>query len=546
MTALALALALEASLPPPRDWIAVRNGAVQLALAHREPDRLDGGVLTVDPRSRVVMWEGIAGEMGCPIKVEVTFENVRSVSLGEPGFVLQFRQGKGPRMLLIPRPHAQWLREERKVRSSQVTQAGRDGLLTGPDGEAMPLTGSAASTMPLVEHLNLPSSVTADTRAAVAAIRDALGRTPAPATLIREALYGATWEASPSEIAEAPAEFEGQAVRVRGRFEAPAANAPARLVDEAGGAVLVAPDADIARLVAVESKAWPGQAIEVTGVVRRDPTAPAEGPRYAVSFWDFDASALPAAAAIAADATTMKLPELLSNPEAVKGRLVRVVGQFRGRNLYGDLPARSQRASADWVIKDDVYAVWVGGRKPKGPGWELDGSLKRDTGKWIEVIGRPETRNGVTYIRAAQVRITDPPRPTADAAPPSPPPERPKVPPVVVFALPLDGDGEVAPDSRFVVQFNKDMNEETFKDHVLLRYAGPTLPGDRQFDGIKLTYDEGRRALTVDPGDVLRPGRQIELMLLPGISDVDGLTLVARPGKQVDGAADVLRFRTGT
>src|SRR5204863_270053 len=85
-------------------------------------------------------------------------------------------------------------------------------------------------------------------------------------------------------------------------------------------------------------------------------------------------------------------------------------------NLYGDLPARSERASGDWVIKDDLYAVWVSGRKPKGSGWELDANLKRDTGKWIEVIGKPETRNGVTYVRAAHVRITDPPRPTAGPA----------------------------------------------------------------------------------------------------------------------------------
>ena len=80
------------------------------------------------------------------------------------------------------------------------------------------------------------------------------------------------------------------------------------------------------------------------------------------------------------------------------------------------------------------------------------------------------------------------------------------MPPVVVFALPLDGDSEVPRDSRFVVQFSKDMDEATFAGHVLLRYAGPVLPGDRAFDGVRLNYDEGRRALTVEPGDVLRPG----------------------------------------
>ena len=128
----------------------------------------------------------------------------------------------------------------------------------------------------------------------------------------------------------------------------------------------------------------------------------------------------------------------------------------------------------------------------------------------------------------------------------SPPPEKPKKPPVVVFALPLDGEGEVPSDSRFVVQFSKDMDEATFPGHVVLRYSGPVLPGDRAFDGVKLTYDRGRRALTVDPGDVLRPRRLLELILLPGISDIDGLTLVPRGVIRGAGdAVDVLRYRVG-
>jgi hypothetical protein len=222
-----------------------------------------------------------------------------------------------------------------------------------------------------------------------------------------------------------------------------------------------------------------------------------------------------------------------------------VVGKFRGRNLYGDMPSKSGRDSDDWVIKNDVFAVWVTGKKPKGSGWVLDSGLKRDTGKWIEVVGRPETRGGVTYVRAMQLALTSPPTPTAEAQPPPPPPEKPKVPPVVVFALPLDGEAEVPEDSRFVVQFSKDMDEQTFKGHVVLRYVGPVRPGDRTFEGLRLSYDGGRRALTVDPGDVLRPGRQIELLLLPGIADVDGLQLIPRPGRQIDGAVDLLHFQTG-
>src|SRR5207245_8288064 len=110
------------------------------------------------------------------------------------------------------------------------------------------------------------------------------------------------------------AEFEGQAVRVRGRFEAPAANAPARLVDESGAAVFVTADAEIARLVAVESKRWPGHLIEVTGIVRRDAAAPAPSPRYAGSFWAFDASGLPIGPAAAGEPPPVNVPELSAHP----------------------------------------------------------------------------------------------------------------------------------------------------------------------------------------------------------------------------------------
>jgi Big-like domain-containing protein len=232
------------------------------------------------------------------------------------------------------------------------------------------------------------------------------------------------------------------------------------------------------------------------------------------------------------------LEQLVMNPGDKDGQTIRVIGQFRGRNLYGDLPVRSQRTSADWVIKDDAFAIWVSGKKPKGSGWELDASLKRDTGRWIEVVGKVSTVNGITYVRAIQVALASAPSALAKAEAPPPPPERPKVPPVVVFALPLDGENEVATDSRFVVQFSKDMDETTFSGRVMLRYHGPVMPGDRAFDGVVLTYDPGRRALTVDPRDVLRSGRAVELLLLPGILDTDGLALAPRPGRPEEKVAE--------
>jgi hypothetical protein len=131
------------------------------------------------------------------------------------------------------------------------------------------------------------------------------------------------------------------------------------------------------------------------------------------------------------------------------------------------------------------------------------------------------------------------------AAPAAEASARPKVPAVIVFAAPLDGDDEVAPDSRFTVQFSKDMDESSFKDRVVLRYAGPGRPGDPPITTMRFEYDAGRRTLIVDPGTELAGRRRLELLLLPGIVDSDGLALAPRAAPVADGVVDVLRYTTG-
>jgi hypothetical protein len=289
-----------------------------------------------------------------------------------------------------------------------------------------------------------------------------------------------------------------------------------------------------------------GKEVEVTGVFRSAVQQAGGSPvGGSIQFWKFLGPPEENEKAVSA-APTLSLEALVAHPDKQEGRLVRVLGQFRGRNLFGDLPSSSERSRSDWVIKDDLFAVWVTGKKPKGGGWELDSSLKRDTGHWIEVIGRVEAKGPIVYLQALRVMQGAAPKPTAQALAPTPPPERPKAPPVVVFALPLDGESDIPRQTRFVVQFNKDMDEASFKGRVVLRYPGRTLPGDRELDAVSATYDGGRRALTVDPGDLLRPGRQIELLLLPGIADVDGLPLEPRPGHEAGVAIDTLTYRVGS
>lgn len=386
----------------------------------------------------------------------------------------------------------------------------------------------------------------------------------APAAIAQEqydrydAMYGTPVDVSLTDLASAAAvSYEGRAIRTHGRLEIDSGSAGSGssrlyMLRDIGGSVYITPVRELAGLLESDSMKWLGQEIEVTGLFRPTSQTGAAGASAMqasgiIQFWKFTPPAEKPTKSMIDAARGLALEALVRDPGRQEGKTVSVVGKFRGRNLYGDLPLRSQRDSADWVIKDDLFAVWVSGRKPKGDGFELDAGLKRDTNKWLQVVGKVVTRGGVVYLQAMHVAITTEPRPAAEVKPPPPPPERPKVPPIIVFALPLDGEVEVPRNSRFTVQFSKDMDETTFKGRVVLRYTGPIRPGDRVFDAVRLGYDGGRRALLIDPGDNLLPGRVVELLLLPGIVDIDGLELAPRTGKEKGGEAlEVLRYRVGS
>jgi hypothetical protein len=161
----------------------------------------------------------------------------------------------------------------------------------------------------------------------------------------------------------------------------------------------------------------------------------------------------------------------------------------------------------------------------------------------LQVTGRVAVAGGVVRIQASEVVLSKPRSEAAAAAPPPPPPIRPRKPPVVVFSLPLDGERDVPPDTVFQVQFSHDMDERSFKDRVVLRYAGRPRPGDNALDAVRVTYEGGLRVLKVDPGDLLRPGRVVEIVLLPGIVDLEGKPLEPRPETRRGPGTDLLRFQ---
>lgn len=361
-----------------------------------------------------------------------------------------------------------------------------------------------------------------------------------------ENLYGPVRDVSLDDLLFNVETYTGRAVRVKGRLGIQSMSGTTWEMGEAGTRVTIAPIRQ--GMNEDQFRNLSGQMIEVTGLFTATSGASTgsggniAGTMGLIQFWSW--AGPPEKLGKDPKAAIITLEQLVAREGKMDGQLVRVVGKFRGRNLFGDLPARSMRRVEDWVIKDSLFAVWVTNKKPKGDGFELDPSIRRDSSRWVEVIGRPSTRNGVVVIDAAQVSLTQPPTAKADAAPPPPPPERPKIPPVIVFSLPLDGEADFDFSGRIMVQFNNDMDEESFKGRVGLRYAGPALPGDPGFQGMRVSYDRGAKALIVDPGVPILKGRVLDLVLLTGIVDIDGQPLVRRDGKPPQNdITEILRFK---
>ena len=58
---------------------------------------------------------------------------------------------------------------------------------------------------------------------------------------------------------------------------------------------------------------------------------------------------------------------------------VTVTGNFRGRNLFGDLPGAPGKSRYDFVLRGVEGAIWVTNLRPRGSGFELDVNRRVDT-----------------------------------------------------------------------------------------------------------------------------------------------------------------------
>lgn len=346
---------------------------------------------------------------------------------------------------------------------------------------------------------------------------------PAEAQGLRAPSGSARRVATLTALTTFPFFFHGQPVRVRGT--ATEKDRLFRLEDDGAGIWLVAGPSgrlpDPTRLVEVTGTAYDVGRLERT----ESPTTSALGAlsqRVTNREWPAPGELLVVVIDGVVDAEPLAAPSVRNvaiDPERYVEQEVTVVGRFRGRNLYGDLPEAPGKSRWDFVLQSADAAIWVTGRRPRGDGFDLNVDNRVDTGRWLEVAGVVRQERGLARIEATSIRVGQPPAQSAPEAIVKIPIAVP--PPEVVFSAPTQDETDVEPTGSIRVQFSRDVRPETFKDQITARYMGVAAP----LPAFTTTYDAGRRVVEIRFAAPLEPFRTVQITLGAGILGTDGQPL---------------------
>ena len=123
-----------------------------------------------------------------------------------------------------------------------------------------------------------------------------------------------------------------------------------------------------------------------------------------------------------ASATAPPLRAVAMEPSRFENQRITLTGQFRGRNLFGELPDAPARSRYDFVLRNAEGAIWVTGIRPKGKGFDLNVDARVDTSQWLSVTGVLKRDRGLVVLEARALATAQAPaRPAvAELAPKAP------------------------------------------------------------------------------------------------------------------------------
>ena len=221
--------------------------------------------------------------------------------------------------------------------------------------------------------------------------------------------------------------------------------------------------------------------------------------------------------------TTASVRGLALQPWRFEGQKITVVGQFRGRNLFGDLPSAPAKSRYDFVLRSADAAVWVTDLRPRGRGFDLSVDARVDTGRWLQVTGVVSQDRGlVTIAGSAVATATEPETAPAEEETTAPPP--PLETAEVVFSSPYEGETDVPIASLVRLQFSRGIDPKTIPGNIRVTYVGvaPTAAAEAPSVQFEPSYDAGTRAIQLKFAQPLDAFRTVRIEVLDGLKAFDG------------------------
>lgn len=228
-------------------------------------------------------------------------------------------------------------------------------------------------------------------------------------------------------------------------------------------------------------------------------------------------NALPASVPLAPSIRAIVL-----SPSRYLGQRVTIRGQYSGRNLSGDLPDAPGKSRYDFVLRSTDAAIWVINIRPKGKDFELALDSRLDSGRWLEVSGAVQQGRGLQWIDAdaGSLRLAKAVTETLTEESATPIPAAP--PPEVAFSAPTDDETDVSPTTNVRIQFSRDLDQTTLKEHIRVVYVDPQgVEREDPTPEFTTQYNAAGRVLEVRFIKPLERFGALKVMLLEGILGTD-------------------------
>lgn len=243
---------------------------------------------------------------------------------------------------------------------------------------------------------------------------------------------------------------------------------------------------------------------------------------------------------VATSVTGATLPQapsiraIVLHPFRYVDQKVTITGQFSGRNLLGDLPAAPGKSRYDFVLRSADAAIWVINMRPRlkdtsGKDIELGLDARIDTGRWLEVRGTVQHARGLQWLDAdaGSLKFSKPPTETVTEEEPVRVPAGP--PPEVIFSAPTDDESDVSLNTTVRIQFSRDLDQKTLKDHIRPHYlqAQSVERGEPDTPAVEFTfqYIPATRVIELKFTKPLERFRTLKVDLIEGILGTDGQPL---------------------